>query len=296
MIICESQIKMNTIPDHIWTQYFLIEDIWKLQQISKAYYTKFHPLVLKTFQVRFERLLKKNNVHTFKLSMLNGFACYTGSAVLSTIVDETWEDQDVDVFCEEACMDDYGGMATFNHKETDHPFTKELKKIFPTPEMSVSELEDYAGASLPGWTFQVTLKQEDQPKKKMMDICVKRGKHVKDCSQLVDDFDFAMCKCRYYWKEITMEDGSTIALMELHIENPQDTFRRMYEVSETLGEFLQNNAYIYDTAQVALVLLTSGIRTLKRWQRYKQRGFRYKENRKQKPKRMKIDQYIRECI
>jgi hypothetical protein len=96
-ILSQTGSKMENICDHMIEPYLCIVDLWNCIQVSKAMKVQFGRRLFREFKRRFEKRLNVILPQPPPLSFLTSSFMYTGSLVLSTILDEVWEGQDVDV-------------------------------------------------------------------------------------------------------------------------------------------------------------------------------------------------------
>jgi hypothetical protein len=176
-----------------------------MSKISKLHHQVFSNLLFIEFRRRYYAFLQKKGIGQFRLSQIptTGAICFTGSSVLSTLLDEDWgQYQDIDVFLDSTnfvntpnCLYDVFG----DNVEIDQ-FTVNARQ-----GVEYSQLR------------YVIYPNRGHHGTKVMDIVVltrSDSDASSDVKLLVDGFDIEACKCFF--------TGT-----ELHLACPEETFAKV---------------------------------------------------------------------
>jgi hypothetical protein len=181
-------------------KFLTLRQVWILRFVSREWHKAFNEALFRIFKQRYEALhLKPAGLSVQDMNaMLPGAKwCFTGSTVASTLLDEKWKKQDLDVFVE-------GGGASM--LRTLDPSILSIKNRYSDPEYC-PDLSEILKC--------LTVRANEVP----VDVCF-RLDSVDEIEDLVEVFDLTCCMNVY--------DGKT-----LWIYNPTLLFhKRMVKVKK----------------------------------------------------------------
>jgi hypothetical protein len=233
----EHLMKKMNIPIDIWqgsiSKFLTLRQMWILRFVSKEWQRVFNKAFFRIFKERFEKI--HLNTSGLSITHMNDYMfryatwCFTGSSVLSTILDEKWSNQDLDVFVE--------GQIYFNLD----PNKLTIIYLVDDPEYCEDLHEIYKCVTVLG--------------DRDVDVCV-RPDLVDDVEELVSNFDLTCCMNVYDGKTLWIYNP-TLLFQKIMVKvrtNDYNTLRRVRKYHQRGFREYKSLGYIYRALSIPLEL------------------------------------------